>query len=122
MAQYTLRRQPYIKLADFARSSLDGYELHIVVTSSHEYPGSLLSVRGDLFAFGSTLYQLLSGSRPYNGLSDEKICAHYSKGIFPETESLGVFGRIITKCWHGQYSRCKFVIGDLKDMYFQIIS
>lgn len=105
-----------VKLADFAGSSLDGSEFLIAVTPSHRYPGCTLSIKGDLFAFGSVLYQLLSGKPPYNGLSEDEICARYSKGIFPETQSLEVFGSIVTKCWHGQYSECKAIIHDMKGM------
>lgn len=108
-----------IKLADFAGSSLDGSEFLVAVTPSHRYPGPTVSIKGDLFAFGSVLYQLLTGNPPYDGLSEEDTFAKYSKGIFPRTESLDGFGSIITKCWQGEYSGCKSAIDDLKGMPLQ---
>ncbi|KAI9809664.1 MAG: hypothetical protein M1825_000096 [Sarcosagium campestre] len=47
------------KLGDFAGSSLDGSPLLVVVTESHAYLGDKLSVRGDLFALGSVLYEIV---------------------------------------------------------------
>lgn len=102
------------KLADFAGSSLDGSPLLVCVTASHEYPGSLLSVEADLFALGSTLYELMAESRPYAGLSDRVIHGRYSKGQFPKTEDLGAMGIVITKCWRGEYKDCRQVVHDLK--------
>lgn len=110
----------HVKLADFAGSSLDGSELLIAVTPSHRYPGPTTSIESDLFAFGSVLYHLLTGNPPYDGLSEEDIYAKYSKGIFPETESLDAFGTIIAKCWRGQYQRSKLVIHDLKGLSLQL--
>ncbi|KAL2175210.1 kinase-like domain-containing protein [Thermothelomyces heterothallicus CBS 202.75] len=102
------------KLGDYAGSSLDGSPLLVSVTPSHRCPRSTLSVEGDLFALGSVLYELMSGSPPYAGLSDEEIFACYAKGEFPDTTSLVLLGSIITRCWQGQYKECGQVICDLK--------
>lgn len=83
---------------------MDGSPLSIVVTASHECPGSLLSVQGDLFAFGSVLYEIMTRQAPYNGLSDEEISTRYSKGEFPNTEFLQAIGGIIRRCWQGRYN------------------
>lgn len=90
-----LDRRLDAKLADFAGSSLDGSPLLIGVTASHEYPGPLLSTEADIFALGSTLYELMNESRPYAGLSDRAIMERYKRGEFAETESLGSVGHII---------------------------
>ncbi|KAK3366551.1 kinase-like domain-containing protein [Podospora didyma] len=102
------------KLADFAGSSLDGSPLLIGVTASHEYPGPLLCTEADIFALGSTLYELMNGSRPQAGLSDTAIEQRYKRGEFAETESLGNVGSIITKCWQGEYKECRQVVHDLE--------
>ncbi|KAL2168837.1 hypothetical protein VTG60DRAFT_6807 [Thermothelomyces hinnuleus] len=111
-----------VKLADFAGSSLDGSPLLIGVTASHEYPGPLLCVEADIFALGSTLYELMTESRPYAGLTEKVIFENYSKGKFPETKSLGVAGSIIKKCWQGEYKECKQVVGDLKAARQRLLS
>lgn len=102
------------KLADFAGSSLDGSPLLIGVTASHEYPGPLQSAEADIFALGSTLYELMTESRPYAGLPDKVIEERYKRGQFPVTRSLGLVGGIITKCWQAEYRECKQVVRDLQ--------
>ncbi|KAL2264361.1 hypothetical protein VTK26DRAFT_5787 [Humicola hyalothermophila] len=96
-----LDRRLDAKLADFAGSSLDGSPLLIAVTASHEYSGPLLSTKADIFALGSTLYELMTENRPYAGLPDAAIEQMYKRGEFVETESLGQVGGIMNKCWQG---------------------
>ncbi|KAF1364394.1 kinase-like protein [Lizonia empirigonia] len=105
------------RLADFAGSSLDGSPLLIAVTASHEYPGSVLSAQGDLFAFGSVLYEIMTGNVPYADLAEDEILRRYSKGDFPDMDSLQAIGDIIRKCWNGQYARFELVIGDLSGIF-----
>ncbi len=102
------------KLADFAGSSLDGSPLLIAVTASHERPGDLLCPEGDIFALGSTLYELMTDTRPYAGLADEEIEQRYKRGEFAETEELGEVGRVIRRCWEGGYKECGEVARDLE--------
>ena len=109
-----LDRRLEAKLADFAGSSLDGSSLLIGVTASHERPGPLLCAEADIFALGSTLYELMNESRPYAGLSDTAIVQRYKGGEFAETEFLGIVGGIIKKCWQGEYKGCRQVVRDLK--------
>lgn len=73
------------KLGDYTGSSLDGSLLLVLVTPSHRYPGPALSVQGYLFALGSVLYKVMSGSKPYPGLSDEDISAYSTRVEFLET-------------------------------------
>jgi serine/threonine protein kinase len=60
------------KVADFAGSSLDGSPL------SNRYPGSLLSKQADIFALGSTIFEVICGRAPCDGLrnvgGDVKSC------------------------------------------------
>lgn len=107
------------KVADFAGSSLDGSPLLIAVTASHEYPGSVSSAKGYLFAFGSMLYEILTGNAPYTKPLDDEIHARYSKGEFPDTVSLGAIGIIIRECWQGKYREFKSVAEDLSGVFSQ---
>jgi serine/threonine protein kinase len=105
------------KLADFAGSSLDGCPLLVAVTASHQYPGPAVSILGDIFALGSTFYEIMTGGVPYPEFSDKEIKARYSKGDFPDTKSLGPMGDIIMHCWQGQYNDCDAIIADIDGMY-----
>jgi serine/threonine protein kinase len=104
------------KVADFCSSSIDGSPLLVQVTASHRYPGPLLSVQGDIFALGSTLYEIMTGVVPYHELSEEEIEARYSKRDFPETKSLGLVGGIIMGCWQGRYDCVDSIVTDMEGM------
>ena len=105
------------KLADFAGSSLDGSPLLVAVTASHRYPGPPLSILEDIFALGSTIYEIMTGGVPYPKCSDKEIKARYLESDFPNTKSLGSIGDIIMRCWQGQYNSCDAIIRDIDGMY-----
>ncbi|KAF4966175.1 hypothetical protein FZEAL_10680 [Fusarium zealandicum] len=102
------------KLADFAGSSIDGSPLLVAVPASHEFPGPLLSIQGDLFAFGCVLYEIMTEQVPHDGKTDDKIRSLYASDVFPDTRPLGAVGRIIHKCWLGQYPESKALVQHLK--------
>jgi serine/threonine protein kinase len=105
------------KLSDFGGSSLDGSPLLVAVTASHRCPRPAISIQGDIFALGSTLYEVMTGYVPYHDFPEEEVEARYSKGEFPETKFLGPIGDIITHCWHGRYSSFDAIIADVKGMH-----
>lgn len=102
------------KLSDFGGSSLDGSPLLVAVTPSHRSLESALSIQGDIFALGSTLYEIMIGDVPYHQLSEEEIRARYSINEFPETKFLGPIGGIIASCWCGQYDSFEAIFTDIK--------
>jgi serine/threonine protein kinase len=70
-----------------------------VVTASHKRPvDDLKSTRADLFALGSTLYEIFTGNPPYYdlGLKEMEITDLFKQFKFPDTKSLGSMGNIIT--------------------------
>ena len=94
------------KIADFAGSSLDQSPLLLESPASYCYPGSSLSVQGDIFAFGSLVYEIMTGESPYEGKDGDEVRALFLKNIFPDTTQLGPLGHIIDKCWRGEYGCC----------------
>ncbi|OAR00487.1 hypothetical protein LLEC1_00812 [Akanthomyces lecanii] len=92
------------KLADFAWCGSFGSNTPLPrILASHEYPGNRLTVKGDLFALGSALYELKMGSEPFVTLRDQEIRARFRRGEFPDVRSLGALGNVISKCWRGSY-------------------
>ncbi|PVH90815.1 kinase-like protein [Periconia macrospinosa] len=87
------------KVADFAGSSLDGSPLLVAVTNSHRYPGPLLSKQADIFALGSTIFEVMCGRAPYDGSTGKDITDFFKESKYPETKSLGPIGDIIMGCW-----------------------
>jgi len=78
------------KVADFGGSSLDGSELRVVVSASHCSPGDLDSIEGDVFALGSSMYEIMTGQAPYAGREEEEIEGLFSKSEFPDITSLAL--------------------------------
>lgn len=118
VANVFLDGELHVKLADFAGSSIDSLPLLVAITLSSEYRGNLLSPQGDLFAFGSLAYELLTGTRPYATLSEAQVRARYEQRDFPDVTSLGSTGRVIRSCWEGDYRSSQDVANDLKSKYF----
>ena len=103
------------KLADFGGLSLDGSPLLIAVTASHRSPGPTLSVQGDLFALGSTMYRIITGVPPHAPLDDE-IEALYAQSKFVDTMELDPISLVITHCWQGWYHAANIVVADITGM------
>lgn len=102
------------KVADFSGSSVDRSPLLVVVAATHAYPKEKPSIKGDLFALGSVLYELITGIVPDSGLSEEAIETRYLKGELPDTSSLGAVGSIIRNCWQGKCDDADLVIRNLR--------
>ncbi|KAF1840129.1 kinase-like protein [Cucurbitaria berberidis CBS 394.84] len=61
-----------------------------------------ISVRTEIFAVGSLIYEISTGKRPYDELEDGEVEHLFRQGVFPTTSSL-YFGGIINNCWLGHY-------------------
>lgn len=73
------------------------------------------TIKSDLFALGSTIYYIMSGREPYDALPDEEVTARYSRGDFPEVNSMPC-GQIILGCWTGDFDDAeKVFLGLLKE-------
>lgn len=104
------------KIADFSGSSVDisSSPLLVHVTASHAHPVYTGSAKGDLFALGSLLFEIMTGKSPYDTLTDEEIEERYSRGEFPKIDdSLGLIGEVIRGCWKGIYDSGSMLVEHL---------
>ncbi|ELR09573.1 hypothetical protein VC83_05528 [Pseudogymnoascus destructans] len=86
LRQFFLDSDLNARLGDFGASGYPGQEALGMEGASHclprnpDEPNTFVS---DLFALGSTLYELGVGDIPYRGLNDDLIENLYAKGDFP---------------------------------------
>lgn len=107
-----------IRLSDFGGSSLHSSEAIVMEKASHFLPRSEESpntVQSDLFALGSTIYEILQGKKPYDGKPDEEIQRLFALKIFPSLDAItSPQGRgIISKCWGCEYHCALEILEDI---------
>jgi hypothetical protein len=54
-----------------------------------------ISIKSEVFAVGSTLYEIVTGSEPCKELSDQQIRNAYRQGNFPSLTFLAAFRDVI---------------------------
>lgn len=105
-----------LKFCDFAGSSIDGEDGLVGYESGSQYPcepgKSEITVKAELFALGSTLYEISTTMKPYQDKTFGNIQKLYSAKQFPDTQDL-LLGDIILKCWNGQYTEVGGVMADM---------
>ncbi|KAM4056757.1 protein tyrosine kinase domain-containing protein [Hirsutella rhossiliensis] len=103
------------KLGDFAGSSIDGLPFLTVYETSHSLPdNSSVSVKREIFALGSTFYEIMSGHRPFDGMGDCEVESLFRQGRFPDLQQLRALGTVISKCWDGKYSIVEDILQEIK--------
>ncbi|KAH9211870.1 kinase-like domain-containing protein [Leptodontidium sp. 2 PMI_412] len=100
--QFLLDSELHVKISDLGFSSFSDGDVLGFENSSYHLPRDLNSktpstIQSDLFALGSTLYEIMTGRRPYEAISDDAITELYVKGCFPEVMSI-LCGDVIMSC------------------------
>jgi len=91
-----------LKIADFSGSSLKGSQASACVGTRFLPPNfnwcSLPTVQQDLYSFGSTIYNIMTGKPPFQELPSDKVRELYKGYQFPDVTGL-LCGEIIERCW-----------------------
>ena len=110
-----------IKLCDFGGSSIHGqpaiagYECRSQRwDDTRENP----SIQSELFALGSTIYEIWTTTRPYQDEPDEIVEQNYKCQCFPDVKTLPV-AKIIKNCWHGTYHSANEVVAALESLQIE---
>lgn len=112
--QFLLDSTLHVNLSDFGFSSFSNGDVLGFENSSHHLPRDIdgntpSTIQSDLFALGSTLYEVMTGRLPYKGKSDDTIARLYSDGSFPNVTGI-LCGHIITGCWQGRFKSAAEVL------------
>jgi len=107
-----------VYLIDFSGSWIDGKPGSSVESVRFFLPRDIMSdstVETDIFAYGSSLYEIMTSTQPYHDLDDEEVERLFEQGIFPSLE-LVPCGQIIKKCWTGEFRSIKDVQAALQEI------
>ncbi|KAJ8103167.1 kinase-like domain-containing protein [Lipomyces tetrasporus] len=108
---FLLDRDLNLKICDFGGASLEGMPASAIETPRYRLPlrnrslGQPASIKSDIFALGSVIYEVETGSPPFSDLSSEDVQENYMAGVFPDTSGL-VCGNIVKSCWQCRFQGC----------------
>jgi len=127
LEQWLLDEELNAQLSDFNASGYDsnaelglrGSEAIGAENTSHFLPRDCThdsTVESDLFALGSTLFELMTGKEPYDDQPCESIEAFFREGIFPSVEGL-LLSEIIKGCWTMKFFSAKEMLNFGEKLY-----
>lgn len=112
-----------LKLGDFAGSSIDDSPATICYSTTHQLPmldssseseNVIITKETEIFAFGSTLYEMVTGRPPYDDKTDAEVERLFSSGEYPKGSDAAVLGSVITKCWNVEFSSMDEVLKSIE--------
>lgn len=106
-----------LRLIDFSGSSIDNQPALVVESVRFFLPRSRKddpsNIMTDLFALGSTIYEIVTTKQPYEELDDEAVETQYVRGEFPAVDDIPC-GDVIRNCWTGGFDTAKAVYESLQ--------
>jgi len=108
-----------LKIADFGGSSLagsmpsacNGQRFAIPDKDWRDPP----TVKDDLFAFGTTMYYIMTSQLPFPELSEDEVEENYRNHRFPDVSKI-VCGGLIKQCWTLQVVSAKFIYDGIRSI------
>lgn len=107
-----------IKIIDFSGSSLDGSNPASGEGTRFYLPRHWRdppTEATDLFALGSTLYEVFQGTSPYEETSSDQVEVLFKRKEFPPVSAIPC-GQIIQQCWLSQVDSAEHVQGSIRDI------
>ena len=114
-----LDRHGSLKYCDFAGSSIDGSAPTVQPGKRSQYPTDdphePHTIKHELFAMGSALYELSTTFEPYSDMNNATVATLFAARRFPDTTHL-LLGNVIQRCWHGCYGAAAEITRDVKQI------
>jgi serine/threonine protein kinase len=116
--QFLLDKNFNVRLSDFGGSSLNGSEAIVMENATHFLPRdeeSPNTIQSDIFALGSTIYEILVGRKPYDEMEEEEVQRLYSNKEFPRLEGIRdiQWRNVVQKCWRTDYKTASDILEDI---------
>ncbi|KAE8352427.1 kinase-like protein [Aspergillus coremiiformis] len=113
-------RLGHIKFIDFGGSGIDGEAALVCYEWCSYKPGSEPDIKTDIFALGSTLFEIESSKKPYHELEETLDFRQLGRRVehlftlrqYPSVDML-ILGHIIVRCWDGYYGSMDEVWSDI---------
>lgn len=106
-----------IRLCDFAGSAIDDDKATVWAGSGFHHPDEREledpTIRAEIHALGSTIYEIVTCSRPYNGIDEEIIDLWLEEGKYPDVMEV-TLGQVILKCWKGEFNSAAEVTSEIE--------
>ncbi|KAI3390717.1 hypothetical protein diail_8796 [Diaporthe ilicicola] len=92
-----------LRIIDLSGASIDGKPPLSLESTRFYLPRSMrdkmpCSTTTDIFALGSSIYQIVTRKQPYEDLDDAEVEARFARKEFPPLEGVACEG-VIKKCW-----------------------
>ncbi|KAJ5144470.1 hypothetical protein N7526_001978 [Penicillium atrosanguineum] len=107
-----------IKIIDFSGSSLDGSKPASGEGTRFFLPRhwtALPTVATDIFALGSTLYEIFQGTSPYEEIPSNEVERLFTQEEFPDISDI-LCGQVIKQCWLSQVGSATDVKTAIRDI------
>ncbi|CAG8001592.1 unnamed protein product [Penicillium olsonii] len=107
-----------IKIIDFSGSSLDGSKPASGEGTRFYLPRHWRdppTVTTDLFALGSTLYEVFQGTSPYEEIPSDQVEERFKRKEFPDVSGMP-YGQIIKQCWLSQVDSAEHMQAFMRDI------
>lgn len=102
-------------VGDFAGSAIDKNESFGWYGTSHHHPDlDDPSEETEIFALGSTFYEILTGKNPFEGYLGVEAENAIRNSEFPSLDHLPALESVILKCWRHDYKTVDDLVQDLK--------
>jgi serine/threonine protein kinase len=106
-----------IRLCDFAGSFIDGDAATIWAESGFRHPDESEykepTIKAELHTLGSTIYEIVTCSKPYRGLEDWEMDRLLEERKYPDVSKLAI-GQVVRKCWNGEFNSAAEVADEIK--------
>jgi len=105
-----------LKIIDFAGSTVAGSRSNSCEQTRYYLPRDWReppTTTTDLFALGSTIYEIMTGISPYGELPSNEVLERYRDKNFPDISSVPC-GEVIRKCWEREIASAQQVLDSIK--------